>query len=152
MLAITGELGRVEEFLSEVVYPAWPLWLAGALIALGAAGYFAYRLGLHTWAMRHRVMTGAAAAILLVVAVPLSYYTISPIFDRETVCEASPIAGMGSGSEDCEDVAAATMTTRRWHRPRQRLPPQRPVAKRPRNSSSLMVGTRIRRSAITTSG
>lgn len=107
MLAITGELGRVEEFFSEVVYPAWPLWLAGALVALGVAGYVAYRLGLHTWAMEHRFMTGAAAAILVIVAVPLSYYTISPIFDRETVCEASPIAGTGSGSDDCEGVAAA---------------------------------------------
>ncbi|MEO6196734.1 MAG: DM13 domain-containing protein [Dehalococcoidia bacterium] len=109
MLAVTDELGRFEEFFSEVVYPAWPLWLAGALIALGVAGYFAYRLGLHTWAMEHRVMTGATVTIFLVVATPLGYYTISPLFDRETACEASPIANSGSGSEDCEGVAAATL-------------------------------------------
>src|SRR6185436_20311610 len=39
-----------------------------------------------------------------------AYYTISPLFERSTVCEASPIPGSGTGSDKCDDVAfAATM-------------------------------------------
>jgi len=108
MLAVTDELGRFEEFFSEVIYPAWPVWLLGAVVALAVAGYFAYRLGLHRWAMAHRAITGTAVAVLLVITVPLGYYTVSPLFERETVCEASPIAGSGSGSDDCDGVASAS--------------------------------------------
>src|SRR5437870_7342266 len=107
MLAITEELGRFEKLFSDVVYPVWPLWLAGAIAAVGVALFFAYRLGWHRWALQHRLLTGGALAIVLAVGIPAGWYTISPLFERETVCEASPIAGAGAGSEKCEGVAVA---------------------------------------------
>jgi len=44
---------------------------------------------------------------VLAVGIPAGWYTISPLFERETVCEASPIAGAGAGSEKCAGVAIA---------------------------------------------
>ena len=107
MLAITEELGRFEKLFSDVIYPVWPIWLAAALIAAGLALVFVYRLGWHKWAMQHRFLTAGMLAIALAVGVPTGWYTVSPLFDRETVCEASPLAGAGAGSEKCADVAVA---------------------------------------------
>ena len=107
VLSITGELGRLEEFFSDTVYPAWPIWLAGAVVLAVAAGYLAYRANAHEWALRHRMVTGVSLAMLLIVSAPIAYYTISPLFERNTVCEASPIPGAGAGSEDCDGVAVA---------------------------------------------
>jgi hypothetical protein len=111
MLAITEELGRFEEYFSDVVYPVWPLWLAGAIVAAAVALFFAYRLGWHEWALQHRFVSAGVLAIVLAVGVPTGWYTISPLFDRETVCEASPIAGASAGSEKCEGAAVAAGET-----------------------------------------
>lgn len=107
MLAITEELGRFEEFFSDVVYPVWPHWVAGAVVIAAVVLYFAYRAGWLATAARHPLITGALMAGVLAVSVPAGWYTISPLFERETVCEASPIAGAGAGSEKCEGVAVA---------------------------------------------
>jgi len=107
MLAITEELGRFEEFFSDVVYPIRPVWLAGAIAVVGLGVFVAYRLGWHQWALQHRFLSAGILAIVLALGVPTGWYTISPLFERETVCEASPLADAGSGSEKCEGVAAA---------------------------------------------
>jgi uncharacterized membrane protein len=107
VLAITEEFGRLEEVFSEIVYPIWPVWLVAALVMLAAAAVVAYRLRWHDWALQHRLLTGAIVVVVLVIAVPTGWYTVSPLFNRETACEASPIAGTGAGSEKCEGVAAA---------------------------------------------
>jgi hypothetical protein len=107
LLSITSELGRLETFFSDVVYPIWPLWLAVFLVAAAATGFAAYRLGWHRVALQHRVLSGIAVAGIVAVSVPVGWYTISPLFDRNTVCEASPIPGAGAGSEKCEDVVFA---------------------------------------------
>ena len=67
----------------------------------------AYRGGWHRWALQHRLFTGGALAIVLAAGIPAGWYTISPLFERETVCEASPIAGAGAGSQKCKGVAVA---------------------------------------------
>lgn len=95
--------GEVERFFSEVVYPAWPLFAALAVAAVITGAYVAFRLGWHVVAMRHRLITGTAIVVLLAAAIPAGYYLISPIFERSTVCEASPIAGADTGSEKCQD-------------------------------------------------
>lgn len=95
--------GELERFFSEIVYPVWPLFVALAFAAAAFAGYVAYRLGWHVAAMRHRFLTGAAVVVILAVAIPVGYYTISPLFERNTVCEASPLAEAGPGSVRCED-------------------------------------------------
>lgn len=110
VLGITEELGRFEEFFSEVVYPVWPLWLAAALLGLLAVTYLGFQLGWHRFALEHRLLTGVSLAVVIAVAVPVGWYTVSPLFDRSTVCEASPIPGAGAGSEKCEDAVVAATT------------------------------------------
>lgn len=111
MLSITTELGRFEQFFSDVVYPAWPAWLVAGLAVLAGALFLAYRLGLHRVAARHAMASSVIAAVLIAGVGSAGYYTISPLFDRNTVCEASPIPGADPGSEKCgDDIAvAATM-------------------------------------------
>ncbi len=111
MLSITTELGRFEEFFSDVVYPVWPLWLAVGIAAFAAALFLSYRMGWHRVAGRHVFLSSMIGAVLVAGVGSAGYYTISPLFDRNTVCEASPIPGADAGSEKCgDDVAiAATM-------------------------------------------
>jgi len=85
----------------------WPVWLAAAIVAAALALFLASRRGWHKWALQHRLLTGGTLAIVLAVGIPAGWFTISPLFERETVCEASPIAGAGAGSEKCEGVAVA---------------------------------------------
>ncbi len=106
-LAITEELGRFEELFSEVVYPVWPLWLAGAVIAIALGAFAAHRLGWYEVAFRHRFLSAGILAAVLAIGIPTGWYTVSPLFERETVCEASPLAGAGAGSEKCEGTALA---------------------------------------------
>jgi hypothetical protein len=102
-LAVTGELGRLEEFWSEVVYPAWPAWLAGAVLFAVLIAWLAYRQRWHLAARNHPLLTASLSLALLAIAIPAGYYTLSPLFERETVCEASPVAGAGAGSDKCAD-------------------------------------------------
>lgn len=106
-LAITKELGRFETFFSDVIYPVWPLWLAVFIAGVLAAAVIALRLGWHRFALQHRLLTGVSLAVMIAVAAPVGWYTLSPLFERNTVCEASPIPGAGSGSEKCDNVAVA---------------------------------------------
>ncbi|MCI0817129.1 MAG: DM13 domain-containing protein [Chloroflexi bacterium] len=100
--------GDFERILSEDLYPyRYPLTIAFA-VAFIAALAIAYRLGWHTIAWRHRLITGPALVITLVVAIPLGDYFLSPLWERNTVCEVSPIAGAGSGSEKCDDSVLAS--------------------------------------------
>jgi hypothetical protein len=109
-LAITEELGRFETFFSDVIYPVWPVWLGLFVAGLGALVLLGYRLGWHHLALEHRLLTGVVAAVAIAVAAPVGWYTISPLFDRNTVCEASPLPGADAGSDKCAEVAvAATM-------------------------------------------
>ncbi len=78
-----------------------------AIVLAALALFVAYRQGRHRWALQHRLLSAGALAVALAVGIPAGWYTISPLFERETVCEASPIAGAGSGSEKCEGVAEA---------------------------------------------
>lgn len=110
LLGITEEFGRFEEFFSDVIYPVWPLWLALFVAGMATGAFVAYRLGWHRVALRHRLLTSVSVALIVAVAAPVGWYTLSPLWERNTVCEASPIADAGTGSEKCDDFAiAATM-------------------------------------------
>ncbi len=100
--------GDLERFLSEDLYPyRYPLTI-GFAVSLVAALAVAYRLRWHLIAWRRRLITGPALVILLLVSIPLGDYFLSPLWERHTVCEASPIAGAGSGSESCDDAVLAS--------------------------------------------
>lgn len=78
--------GGLEELFSGYIYPVWPLVAAAAVAALIAALYGAYRIGLHKVANRHRFITSGLLAVVQAVTVPVGYHTISPLFERVTVC------------------------------------------------------------------
>jgi hypothetical protein len=100
--------GDLERFLSEDLYPyRYPLTI-GFAVALLAALAVAYRLGWHIIAWRRRLIAGPALVIFLVVAIPLGDYLLSPLWERTTVCEASPIPGAGAGAASCDDAALAS--------------------------------------------
>lgn len=100
--------GDLERFLSEDLYPYRYLLTIGFAVAFVAALAVAYRLGWHIVAWRHRLITGPALVILLVISVPLGDYLLSPLWERSVVCEASPIPGASSGSEKCDDTVFAS--------------------------------------------
>ncbi len=103
--------GDLERFLSEDLYPyRYPLTIGFAL-AFVAALAVAYRLGWHLVAWRHRLITGPALVVVLVVSVLLGDYLLSPLWERSVVCEASPIPGASSGSDKCDDVAFAATSS-----------------------------------------
>jgi hypothetical protein len=99
--------GDLERLLSEDLYPyRYPLTI-GLIIALIAGLALAYRLGWHRWLWERRIYTGPALILFLAVFIPVSYYLVSPLWERNTVCEASPIPGAGAGAAGCEGVAMA---------------------------------------------
>lgn len=107
MIAITSEFGRIEEFFSDYVYPAWPVWTAVAIAAIGGALYISYRRDWHGLAWRHRLLSAAVAVVILAAGIPTGYYLASPLFERSLACEASPLAGSGAGSDECEEQVVA---------------------------------------------
>ena len=87
-MEIFGDLER----LIDDIYPyRWlvvvPASLAGLLLATAAFHY-----GWHLAIMRHKLRTALVAVPLLVVAIPVSYYLLSPLWTRTTIYEESPLA------------------------------------------------------------
>ena len=102
--------GDLERFLSEDLYPyRWPLAIAfaGSGVAFLAA---VWRQGWHRWIWEHRTPAAIIGVPLMAIAVAGSYPLVSPLFERNTVCEASPVAGAGAGSEKCEGELAVAAT------------------------------------------
>ena len=82
MIAISSEFGRLEEFFSDYIYPAWPLYAIVGVLAVAGAAYLALRLGWHKVALRHPLISGVAAVAILAVSIPTGYYLASPLFER----------------------------------------------------------------------
>src|SRR3990172_12001637 len=83
--------GDLERFIAEDLYPyRWPITI-GIVVAFAAAAVFAYRMGWHMIAWRHRLATGVTAAVLLAVAVPAGDYLLSPLWERSHLEEESPL-------------------------------------------------------------
>ena len=104
--------GDLERFLSEDLYPyRWPLAIA---LAGSAVVFFvvAWRQGWHRWVWEHRVPSAFIGLPLMAIVAAGGYPLVSPLFERNTVCEASPIAGAGAGSEKCENEVAVASTNR----------------------------------------
>ncbi len=68
-----------------------PIALATAVIAV-IATIVAHRLGWFAAARRHPTRAAALAVVVLVAALPIGFYTISPIFIRSTLVEDAPVA------------------------------------------------------------
>jgi hypothetical protein len=107
--------GDLERFASDLYPYRWPITI-GVLVALTVAAAYALRRGWHMALWRHRLATALVAVPLLGVAVPAGWYTLSPLWERSHLEEASPLAlvEMGGGltdSGDAEGTPAAPTTT-----------------------------------------
>ncbi len=96
--------GELEWVLSELYPYRWPI-----AIVLGLAGAVglavAYRAGLHFVLWRHRLAAALIGIPLLIAAVPVGIYTLSPLFERTHLDEASPLAVMADSSSMQGDTA-----------------------------------------------
>jgi hypothetical protein len=95
--------GAIERLLSSLYPYRVPLTL-GSLVLVAILGWLAMHRGWHRpvlgFAVRRPRLAGGLMLGLLVVAIPLGYYLMSPLWTRTTLEEASPLA-----------VAAATVDT-----------------------------------------
>jgi hypothetical protein len=83
--------GDLERFLSEDLYPyRWPLTIGLAVAALAAVA-LAFKLGWHRVVQRHPLASGVAIVAALAVAIPAGWYTLSPLWERSYLEEASPL-------------------------------------------------------------
>jgi hypothetical protein len=98
--------GAFEEFFSETVYPnRYPVGLA-LVIVLGVALYLGWRLRWHQVLWNHRYLTAAIGAPALVVVSLGGYYTLSPLWERSTLCEDNPLtANIDESTFEGEDCA-----------------------------------------------
>ena len=104
--------GDIEELVGDLYPYRWPITIGLVLVSLAILA-FAYRQGWHLIAWRHKLPSAVIAIVFVAVSVPAGDYLLSPLFERSTVCEASPIAGAGAGSEGCQtdSVGAAMAST-----------------------------------------
>src|SRR3989304_10427297 len=96
--------GDLERLIAEDLYPyRWPITI-GIVIAFAAAAVFAYRMGWHMIAWRHKLATVAVAVALLSIAVPTGDYFLSPLWERSHLEEESPLV---MASDDMGGSASA---------------------------------------------
>jgi hypothetical protein len=91
VLSILEQLGMFEEITADL-YPYRFVITPIAIAAFIAAGYAAYRLGVHNVLLRHRLATTLIGVPALVIALLVGDYLISPLWERSRLDEASPIA------------------------------------------------------------
>lgn len=99
--------GDLEEFASGLYPYRWPITIGAALL-LAAAVAVAYRRGWHLAIWRHKPATVAVLVPLLVIAIPAGWYTLSPLWERSHLEEASPLAvAAGEAVPAADDAAPA---------------------------------------------
>lgn len=83
--------GDLERFLSEDLYPyRWPITI-GVAIAVFAGFLLAFRLGWHRTVRRHPAASAAILLVAIAVVIPAAWYTLSPLWERSYLEEASPL-------------------------------------------------------------
>ena len=106
--------GDLERFISEDLYPyRVPITIA-ILAAAAIAIALAYHVGLHLVAWRHRLVTGAAVAVFVAIAIPSGNYLLSPLWERSHLEEESPLVSamedMSGADEPSGDDGSSTTT------------------------------------------
>jgi hypothetical protein len=109
--------GDVERFASDLYPYRWAITIA-FVIAIAALVAFAYRQGWHRTLARHWLATALVAVPLIAVVAPAGWYTLSPLWERTHLEEASPLAPAPGAQADSatpkagepNDVATPTAT------------------------------------------
>ncbi len=103
-------LGDLERFVAEDLYPYRVPLTIGLLLGIAAAIAFAYRMGWHMVAWRHKLVTGIAAVAVLAVAIPAGDYFLSPLWERSFLEEESPLVTAATDSVSRDGDTAPTAT------------------------------------------
>lgn len=107
-LSIFGEL---ETFIADDLYP-YRYVITPILVAIGlAAAYVAYRLGAHRFVWQHRLQSALIGAPLLIVAIVLGNYLVSPLWERSSLNEDSPLVASGTGGSGASSDPYAPPTS-----------------------------------------
>jgi hypothetical protein len=88
ILSIFGEL---ETLISEHLYPYRYVITPLLALALAAAVFFAWRMGLHRLLWRHRLVSTALGVPILALSLVAGDYFASPLWERSFLEEASPL-------------------------------------------------------------
>ena len=80
-------------FLDGLYTNRMPVLVATVVVAVFLAA-IAWRLGWFAAARRHPVRAGVLGVIVLAVALPLGYYTVSPLWIRTELVEPDPVAAL----------------------------------------------------------
>lgn len=91
LLGILEEFGFLENFTSDL-YPYRYLITPILILAALTAGYFAYTKGVHLLLLRHRMATALIGVPMLVFALMIGDYMLSPLWERTHLEEQSPLA------------------------------------------------------------
>ncbi len=106
-MSFFGELER----LASDLYPYRWLVAAVAALALAVAAGVAWRAGWHRIAWRHRLVSALVAVSALVVVLPGGWYTLSPLWERSSLEEASPLVVAAAEPTASSPSAAAPTPT-----------------------------------------
>jgi hypothetical protein len=111
-MSIFGDLERIASDL----YPyRWPITI-GLLLTIAAAVALGYRHGWHRALARHWLATALVVIPIVAVVAPAGWYTLSPLWERTHLEEASPLASApgaqaeGATPETNDPTAAAAPT------------------------------------------
>jgi len=88
--------GELEELAGQLYPYRWPITI-GLIVLLVSAAVFAYRRGWHLTVWRHRMAAAIIAVPLLAAAIPIGWYTLSPLWERSFLEETSPLAMASDG-------------------------------------------------------
>lgn len=85
--------GDLERFASDL-YPYRSPIAVVAVVVIAAVTAFAYRSRWHQALWRHKLATAAVVALVLAAAVPTGWYTLSPLWERSYLEEATPLGSV----------------------------------------------------------
>jgi hypothetical protein len=100
--------GDIERLLVEL----WPFRVPlsiGAIVAIGALVYFAWRRGWFSVARAHPRTSIVAVVLVLAITGPAGWILGSPLFIRSELVEETPVAALASA-----DDGASTVATGEW--------------------------------------
>jgi hypothetical protein len=107
-MSVFGDLER----LAADLYPyRWPIAVA-AVVALAGLVSVGYRRGWHGVVRRHGPASAIIAGVALALIVPLGYYTLSPLWTRTTLVEASPLEVAAGGGGPVAEAAPGAAVPR----------------------------------------
>ncbi|MDA0352552.1 MAG: DM13 domain-containing protein [Chloroflexi bacterium] len=103
--------GDLERTLADLYPYRVPLTLAGALLGAAAIALI-LRRGWHQpvwrWVDGNRLIAALTTVVVLAAVLPGGYYLLSPLWQRTTVIEASPLDGVAATNLATDATAAAT--------------------------------------------